>query len=184
MRVQISRETINSDFVKELEELSGENLLLCYQCGKCTAGCPVSNFNGATANQIIRMAQLGMEDEILDSDSIWLCASCYQCYARCPKGISIAAIMDALREMAINRNHPAAERHIKLFNKIFLDNIKRFGRQFEVGLAGEYNIKSGKLFQDFTKVPFLLFKGKLNFFPEKVKTVKNVKNIFKKLKIS
>jgi len=182
MRVTISRDTINSDFSKEVEKLSGENLHLCYQCGKCTAGCPMAEFSGYTANQIIRMCQLGMEEEVLGSDSIWLCPTCYQCYARCPKGISIAAIMDAAREIAIRKNHPAAVKNAKLFHDIFLSNVKRFGRQFESGLAAEYNMRSGNFFQDFAKIPFLLFKGKLNFIPERSKAVGKIKNIFKKLK--
>lgn len=107
MRITISRNSIKSSFVKKIEELSNQNLLVCYQCGKCSAGCPAVQAMDILPNQIIRFAQLGMKEELLNSKAIWACASCMTCNTRCPKGINIAEIIEALRQYVLrqNKNH-------------------------------------------------------------------------------
>jgi len=97
MRINISRRNINDPFVRKVEELSGQNLMACYQCGKCSAGCPAISQMDILPNQIIRLAQLGMKEELLASNAIWLCASCMTCNTRCPKGINIAEVIEAVR---------------------------------------------------------------------------------------
>jgi heterodisulfide reductase subunit C len=97
MKVELSSEKVKSDFVKKVEELSGQNILSCYQCGKCSAGCPSSFAMDLLPSQVIRMVQLGLQDEIMDSKTVWLCASCLTCSVRCPRGVDIAAIFEALR---------------------------------------------------------------------------------------
>ena len=97
MKVELSSEKVKGDFVRKVEELSGQNILSCYQCGKCSAGCPSSFAMDLLPSQIIRMVQLGLQDEIMDSKTIWLCASCLTCSVRCPRGVDIARIFEALR---------------------------------------------------------------------------------------
>ena len=104
MRVEISSKSLNSDFVKKVEEISGEHLPSCYQCGKCSAGCPMSFAMDLMPNQIIRLAQLGLEEDIANSKTIWLCASCLTCALRCPRGVDLAKIMEALRLLTLREN--------------------------------------------------------------------------------
>lgn len=103
MRINLSQRKIKSPFVAKVQELSGQNLLTCYQCGKCSAGCPAVSQMDILPNQIIRYAQLGFKDELLKSKSIWVCASCMTCNARCPKGINIAEIIEALRQILLRK---------------------------------------------------------------------------------
>ena len=103
MRVTVSRERIKSPFVSKVQEMSGQNLLTCYQCGKCSAGCPVVSQMDILPNQIIRLAQLGLQEELLGSKAIWVCASCMTCNVRCPKGINIAEVIEALRQILLRR---------------------------------------------------------------------------------
>jgi len=103
MRINISRKKIRNPFVVKVEELSGQNLLFCYQCGKCSAGCPVVSDMDILPNQIIRYAQLGIQDELLESKAIWACASCMTCNVRCPKGINIAEVIEALRQILLRK---------------------------------------------------------------------------------
>jgi len=110
MRVNISRNSIHNPFVKKVEELSGQNLLVCYQCGKCSAGCPAVSEMDILPNQIIRFAQLGFEEELLKSKAIWLCASCMTCNSRCPKGINIAEIIEAIRQILLRHRND----HVKI----------------------------------------------------------------------
>ncbi len=110
MRINISRSKIKDTFVAKVQELSGQNLLACYQCGKCSAGCPAVSDMDILPNQIIRFAQLGFKDELLRSKAIWICASCMTCNARCPKGINIAEVVEAIRQILLRKR----EDHVKL----------------------------------------------------------------------
>ena len=92
----MTRRSINF-FDKE----TGENVFLCYHCVKCTSGCPLVDHFDLSPNQIMRAAQLGMEDMIFESKSPWLCASCQTCTTRCPQGIDIAKVMDFIVGEAI-----------------------------------------------------------------------------------
>ena len=112
MRINISRKKIKDPFVAKVEELSGQNLLACYQCGKCSAGCPAISEMDILPNQIIRFAQLGLKDELLNSKSIWICASCMTCNVRCPKGINIAEVIEAIRQILLRKR----EDHVKVKN--------------------------------------------------------------------
>ncbi len=100
MRIQISMDSVRGAFVQQVEEISGQDLLACNQCGKCSAGCPVVAAMDILPSQVIRMAQLGMED-VLKSNTIWICASCLTCVTRCPKGVDLPRLMEALRQIAL-----------------------------------------------------------------------------------
>lgn len=101
-RERLSGERIRGEFVRKIEELSGQNLLACNQCGKCSAGCPAADVMDLLPNQVIRYAQFGME-KVLESKTIWVCAACQTCYARCPHGVDLTRIMEALRLIALER---------------------------------------------------------------------------------
>ncbi|MFA7239087.1 MAG: 4Fe-4S dicluster domain-containing protein [Sulfuricellaceae bacterium] len=88
-------------FVAQVEKISGQKLLACYQCGKCSAGCPMAAHMDVLPNQLIRMAQLGMKEQLHAARSIWLCVSCLTCNSRCPKDVRIAEIIEALRETVL-----------------------------------------------------------------------------------
>ena len=102
MRTQISINKVRGPFVRQVEEISGQGLLACNQCGKCSAGCPVVAAMDILPSQVIRMAQLGME-EVLESNTIWICASCLTCATRCPKGVDVPRLMEALRQIALRQ---------------------------------------------------------------------------------
>lgn len=102
MRTRLSAETVRGDFVQQVEEISGQDLLACNQCGKCSSGCPVAFALDLLPNQIIRMAQLGL-DEVLEAQTIWTCASCLTCVCRCPKNVDLPRVMEAIRQIAMER---------------------------------------------------------------------------------
>ena len=104
MRIEISTERIHSDFVRKVEEISGQNLHLCYQCGMCSGNCPVFFAMDLLPRQIIRLAQLGLEEVIANANTMWLCASCLTCSIRCPRGVDPAKIMEALRLLTLRKN--------------------------------------------------------------------------------
>ena len=89
--------------LEKVEEISGENLYACYQCGRCSAGCPMVEEMDYLPNQVI-LAIIRGDESILESKTPWVCAQCYQCGVRCPKNVDIAKIMEALREIKLRRN--------------------------------------------------------------------------------
>jgi len=103
MRVEITSKQLQSDFVKEVEKISGENVIDCYQCGKCSAGCPMVFAMDILPNQVMRLMQLGLEEDVTKSNTIWVCASCVICTARCPRGCDLARVMEAVRTVALRK---------------------------------------------------------------------------------
>ena len=101
--------TINPDLAQRIQDELGQNVYLCYQCVKCTSGCPVGEFFDWQPNQIMRALQLGQEDIALHSQTPWLCASCQTCTTRCPQGLDITAIMEFLTREALRPRHQAAD---------------------------------------------------------------------------
>jgi len=97
VKLEIRRDVFSSEFVERVQELSGQNLFACYQCGKCSAGCISGPAMDLLPHQVIRLVWLGNEDEIRKANTCWLCAACLTCDLRCPKGIDISRIMEALR---------------------------------------------------------------------------------------
>ena len=89
--------------VKEVEELCGENLFGCYQCGTCSAGCPFIDDMDLSPDEVIRYIILDKQ-EVLNSKTIWLCSSCFTCAERCPRDINITKIMEALRQIILRKN--------------------------------------------------------------------------------
>jgi heterodisulfide reductase subunit C len=101
MRLRLSADMIRDEAVDRVETLSGQNILACYQCGRCSAGCPVVEEMDIIPSEVIRLLQLGQMDEVLSSKTIWTCASCLQCASRCPKGVEFSNICDALRAIVL-----------------------------------------------------------------------------------
>jgi len=90
------------ELVKEVEELCGENLFGCYQCGTCSAGCPFIDDMDLAPDEVIRYIVLD-RSEVLNSKTIWLCASCFTCAERCPRDINITKVMEALRQIILRK---------------------------------------------------------------------------------
>ena len=172
---------VESSFLKEVEKKSGENLSLCYQCLKCTAGCPTAPYMDVRPNSIIRMIQMGMREEVMGSSAIWLCVYCQTCGTRCPNEIHIGILMDTLREMAVEEGVPAKEKNIHLFHEAFIHSVGRGGRAHEVTMLMEYMLKSRDLMADSLFPGMILFlKGKFPLLPSFVKGKEEIKKIFEK----
>ncbi len=153
------------DFSLVIKEETGEDINTCYQCKKCSSGCPVSHLMDYTPNQLIYFARIGLKDQILKSKTIWLCASCYACSTRCPQGIDIAKIMDTLRAIVFKSNIPAGVPEVLTFYKIGLSNIKSFGRLYEIGLITSIKLATKDYAKDLELGINMIKKGKLKLLP-------------------
>jgi len=171
-----------------IEHLAHTHLAECYQCGKCTAGCPMAAAMDVKPNQLVRMAQLGHSLEAMRTDAIWTCVSCQTCSTRCPKCVDCAGIMDALRELSLQRGLASpAQQRVVAFQRAFLENIRRNGRLDEIELIAEFKLRAFRrqpslrfLFKDSLLAPALQKRRKLRLRGEKVKDRALVRRIFER----
>ncbi|MBD3336891.1 MAG: heterodisulfide reductase [Candidatus Eisenbacteria bacterium] len=89
--------------IQKIEEISGVNVFRCMQCGCCAAGCPVAEAMDYTPTQMMKLLQLGDFPALSSSNTVWTCASCFACRARCPKGIDLAQVAEAVREIFLRK---------------------------------------------------------------------------------
>ena len=134
---------------------AGANVLSCYQCRKCTAGCPVAGRADIKPHELVRLMQLGQRDTALACQAIWECTSCQTCITRCPQKVDIAALNDELRILS------RAAGRVPVFNEAFLSSVRNRGRVYELGLMVAYKLRTGRLMEDADKAPVMLSKGKL-----------------------
>jgi heterodisulfide reductase subunit C len=163
---------------EELRRATGRNPARCYQCGKCSAGCPMASETTLRPHDVMRLVGQDRREELLVSESIWLCLTCETCVDRCPNECDPARTMDALREMASAEAPGSVPKALSAFHRSFLDQVRLTGRLFELGLMAEYKLRTGALFADVTSAPGMVARGKLGFVPHPIKGVKEVRRIF------
>ncbi len=165
-------------FIDEIYKRTGQNITKCNQCGKCTGGCPTVFAMDQTPRKIMRMIQFGMKEEVLSTSAIWLCTNCSACTARCPRGLDIVKIMNVLRIIAREEDYTIKERTVPIYNNIFLDNIRVFGRAFQFGQIMRYNMAVMKPFKDIDKILVFLGHGKMRISPNSIKDKRRTLRIF------
>lgn len=104
-----ANESIHGGLLAKVEEISGEKVFRCMQCGSCAAGCPMHDRMDISPNQVWKLLQMGEVEKVKESKSIWACFSCYTCGVRCPKGIDLARVMEALRQLLLRKRRDYAD---------------------------------------------------------------------------
>ncbi|PIE69887.1 MAG: heterodisulfide reductase [Deltaproteobacteria bacterium] len=168
---------IDRSFIEEVSERSGQRFDRCFHCMACSGGCPVSGAMDYLPNQIVRMMQLGLRQQVLESKAIWICIGCYSCLTECPNRIHIPHMMDALREMALEEKVEIAEPEIWAFHREFLRQVKKRGRIFELEFMGRYKMATGQYFNDFIPGLKMLRLGRMELLPDRVKKLEEIRRI-------
>ena len=181
----------NGDLLDEVQRRSGTPVGACFQCHKCSTGCPIGPEMDYLPSQVMRLIHFGAEAEVLESQAIWLCASCEACTTRCPQGIDIAGVMDALRHISIAEGivSPAVKNVPKL-HEAFLSSIKSNGRVHETGMMADFIFKTNPLSKlangellDISKLGWdMMRRGKINIRPRKIRQTEDIKKVFAKSK--
>jgi heterodisulfide reductase subunit C2 len=180
MTMKITKQSKANSLRGTVEEMSGADLSTCYQCRKCSSGCPVGKQTSTCPSEIVRRLNLGAGNELLESDLVWMCLACETCYGRCPNQINIPAVIDALRALAIERGVTIPQGNIPLFNRKFLDMVKIYGRSYEFPMIAAYKLGTGNVMADMDKFPTMLMKGKMALLPPSGAEKGTVKRIFEK----
>lgn len=85
----------------ELKKYGDVNIESCFNCGNCTAICPLSTEDENFPRRVIRFAQLGIREKLLGSKELWMCYYCGECTATCPRQADPGEFMAAARRYAI-----------------------------------------------------------------------------------
>jgi heterodisulfide reductase subunit C2 len=151
----------------------------CFQCCKCSAGCPVAPEMDLLPHQLVRLAVLGEVDRIVSSRSIWLCLTCHTCGARCPNGIDVPALLDPIRHQVISKKLEPRESRVPLFHEVFMKTVQQYGRVHELSLIGMYKVRTGTYFDDMELGWKMFRKGKMHLLPRKSPRLNEVREVFK-----
>ncbi len=183
MKYQLRMSKDHGTLMREIRLRAGVDLSKCYQCGECTAGCPIVPEMDAGPTKTLRLIQLGMEEELFQLTTPWLCASCETCTTRCPNDIDIARVMDVVRQMARLKGKKLPLKEPRVFQDVFLKSMRTHGTLFEPEMMALYNLKSFHLFHDVGLGPPMLLKGKLPLTPHRSKNRERLQQIFQRAEV-
>lgn len=174
---------LRAAFLEEIDRIPGGGRLnQCIQCGTCTASCPVSYAMDVTPRQVIGMFRAGAIEELLQSRTIWICASCYHCTLRCPAQIQITDLIYALKRIAIEEEIFPKRFPVHVMSETFTKNVKRYGRNYEVGLLLRYFLRTKPLglFRQ-RKSGYALWRhGRIRMRPDKIDGIQQLRKIIAK----
>ena len=160
----------------------GFKIKRCLQCGTCSGTCPVSHVMDLTPRQVVAMFRAGHIEEILRSRTIWLCASCYACTVRCPSEIRLTDTMYALKRIAMGKEIYPSRFPVYVLSRIFLNNVYRYGRNYELGLGIKFFARTGiKRLISNTRLGWsMIRRGRLGLVPKKLRRVSDIQAIIRK----
>jgi len=176
---------------------SGQNLLSCYQCRRCAAGCPVGQETGVTPDRLIRMIIFGEREEVLNNLLVWKCVACYTCGTRCPNNIQTARINETLKQISKEAHTEPLLPKVSAFHDAFLTSASHFGRVNEFELIGLYEMKNARrelkhgggwkaVAAEITNQAKLgismMRKKRMHFRFDKIKRLSEIKRLYKKAK--
>jgi heterodisulfide reductase subunit C len=165
--------------VRDIQRLSGTNLSRCYHCRACGSGCPfIRGMVDYPPNGIIRLVQYGLRRQALESHTIWICVGCHTCSVQCPMGIDIAAVMAALRRLALEEGAMIAETNILDFHREVLHSIKQYGRTHKLGIMLRYKARVRQWFADLDVGLKMFAKRKMDLKASRVKAIGEITRLF------
>lgn len=126
MTIIISEEA--REFRRRVLETPGmENIMHCYQCGTCTADCPIAKrIPEFRPRKIARLVMYGQKEKLQEGDLLYLCAGCYTCYEHCPQKVHVSEIVSTLRKISLD------EGHMLQGFKILMKSLAEMGYIYEI----------------------------------------------------
>jgi heterodisulfide reductase subunit C len=162
----------------EVRERSSTEFNRCYQCRSCANGCPFVQAMDYTPNQVLRLVQFGLRQDVLTCKTIWVCVGCHTCSSQCPMGIDLAAVMDTLRLMAVEEGVVIGKPNIIDFHEEVLRSLEKYGRAHKLGIMLGYKRQTGRWLRDLDVGLKLLARRKLDLLPSRVRDVQEITDLF------
>ena len=178
-------------FLRQLEAFGPFQPGACFQCRKCTNGCPVTFAMDLFPDEVIRMVILGQRKTVMRCRTIWICSACETCTTRCPSEVKIAELMDCLKEMAVREGVYSPEPQIATLHETFLKNIMKRGRLFEGTFLSTYMLRSSQFLPKWKEGTWInelklgwqmFYKGRFSLFPKTIKGKKEIRKILNRFK--
>jgi heterodisulfide reductase subunit C len=157
----IEIESIAGGLAGDVQAASGALPMTCYQCTKCSCGCPVADRGDLKPHELVRLVQTDQRAAVLGSRFIWACTSCHTCVTRCPQKVDIPAMNDALRVISLREGLAVAGTAVPVFNEVFLAAVRKRGRVHEITLMAAFKLRTRRFMEDIGKAPAMTAKGKL-----------------------
>jgi heterodisulfide reductase subunit C len=156
-----------------------QDVMRCYHCRCCGGGCPFIAAMDYPPNAVIRLLQFGMLDEALSCSTIWVCVACNTCSMECPMAIDIPALMDQLRQLAVQNGVAIAEPDVLRFHQTVLNSIERYGRTHKLEIMMRFKLTTRRWLQDWQAGLKMLAKRKLDLLPSRIKHIDAIAPFFK-----
>lgn len=172
--------SIDQRFLAEvMAAVPGESRLsLCIQCGTCGGSCPSAADMDHTPRQLFAMIRAGLREKVLGSNTPWMCVACYYCTVRCPQEVHIPDVMYGLKSIAAREGRSPGSAAPD-FSRVFISNIRRFGRSYEVGLVARHYLRHFPL-----RIPGMapaglgmLASGRMELRPHRIRDVAGLRAI-------
>ena len=152
-------------FRHEIEAISGYKTSICFQCSKCSAGCPMADLMDLKTAQVMHSIRLNREDVVLNCRAIWMCVGCETCSARCPQQVEPADAMNAARILALRKGIKPSVEEIGLYYKIFVGSMWLNGKIHDLTVVGLTSLLSGRIIQDIPLAIQFLLHGRVKLPP-------------------
>ncbi len=176
----LPEETRNRYFAGEVEDLVGQRVWACMQCGTCSGSCQFAQEMDYTPRRIMEMVRTGLRDEVLRSRAIWYCASCYSCTVRCPRGIQVTRVMMGLKSLALRAGYTNPRDDAPAFYESFLRVLRLLGRIHEPMLVADWALRTRKPGKVLGMMPMalgLLRQGRLAAIPDRAPHLAEVRRL-------
>jgi heterodisulfide reductase subunit C len=152
-------------FRRQVEAISGYNTSLCFQCSKCSAGCPMAGEMDLKPSQVMHSIRLNREDVVLNSQAIWLCVGCETCSARCPQQVEPADVMNAARILALRKGIKPAVKEVGIYYNVFVTSMWLNGKIHDISVVAVTSLLTGKIIEDIPLALKLLVHGRIKLPP-------------------
>ena len=152
-------------FRRQVEAISGRNTSLCFQCSKCSAGCPMAGQMDLKTSQVMHSIRLNREDVVLNCRAIWLCVGCETCSARCPQEVEPADVMNAARILALRNGIKPSIREVGIYYNAFVTSMWLNGKIHDISVVAATSLLTGNIINDMPLALKLLVRGRIKLPP-------------------
>lgn len=184
MMIKFENKSLNMphhSFLDEVETTAKVTVSECYQCCRCTNGCPVARDMDITPHRVMGYIINGNREKVLSSESIWTCLQCVTCSVRCPNGIDVAHVFETLRRLSVESGL-AAKSDTWHFDELFIESIAKHGRMYELETIMRYRLSGKEFLKDAAMGLAMIKKGRIGLVPHNIRERKKLAAMIREIR--